>query len=187
MTQHNDHVLKCSQRDISPSLLVPRVQSPFTQPTATLPKMARISILSLPTEIICEIASYLPSDHKAYVFYKFPDGKWTMYIEGAPISMVLAPITSCQTVLLVKSVAAMTRTHPDSWAVLQPRITDPEPLEILDKVGKRPAQRRPGKYWVKEVGEDGWGVVGLDRGRKERAVEEGSEMDGVGQGEVGGT
>ena len=147
--------------------------------------MARISILSLPTEILCEIASYLHPDSKAYVFYKFPAGKWTLYIEGAPISMVLNPITACQTVLLVKSVAAMTRTHPYAWAVLQPRITDPEPLEILDKVGKRPAQRRSGRYWVKEVGEDGWGMVGLDHGRKERAVEEESEMDSVGQDEVG--
>lgn len=132
--------------------------------------MARVNITSLPTEILCEIASYLHPDSKDYVFYKLPDDKWTLYIEGAPISMVLSPITSCQTVLLVKSVAAMTKTHPSSWAVLQPRINDPEPLEILDKVGKLPAKKRPGKYWVKEVGENGWGLVWLDDARDKRAL-----------------
>ncbi len=142
--------------------------------------MARISILSLPTEIICEIASYLHPDSKDYVFYKSPNKEWTMYIEGAPIAMILNPITSCQTVFLVKSMAAMTRTHPCSWAVLQPRISDPEPLEILDKVGEHPAKRRSGSYWVKEVGEDGWGMVWLDHMKTEEAVETGLETNGVG-------
>ena len=82
--------------------------------------------------------------------------------------MVLSPFTSCQTVLLVKSVAAMTRTHPCSWGVLQRRISEPEPLDILDKVGKLPAKKRPGRYWVKEIGEDGWGMVWLDNTREER-------------------
>lgn len=129
--------------------------------------MARINILSLPSEILCEIASYLYSDSKDYVFYKLPNDAWTMYIEGAPISMILSPFTSCHTVLLVKSVAAMTRTHPCSWAVSQPRISDPEPVQILDKVRELPAKKRPGRYWVKEVGEDGWGMVWLDHKRKE--------------------
>lgn len=93
--------------------------------------MARINILLLPTEILCEITSYLHADSKDYVFYKLPNVKWTMYIEGAAIYTIFDPITSGQTVLLVKFVAAMTRLHPCSWAVLQPRIN-----EILDRVGK---------------------------------------------------
>lgn len=133
-------------------------------------KMAT-TIHSLPPEILCEIASYLHPDEKDYVFYKCPSDKWTLYIEGAPLSMILNPITSCQTVLLVKSVtASITRTHPCSWAVLQPRINDPEPLEILDKVGKLPAKRRAGKIWVKEVGDNGWGMVWSDDIRNEVGV-----------------
>lgn len=65
----------------------------------------------------------------------------------------------------------MARTHPCSWAVLQPRISVPEPLEILDEVGELRARKRSGKYWVKEVGEYGWGMVWLDDVREERVLE----------------
>ena len=72
------------------------------------------------------------------------------------------PITSCLTVLLVKSVAAMVRTHPYSWAVVQPRMCDPELLDILDKVGTLPVKKRRGKNWAKEVGDGGWVMVWLE-------------------------
>ena len=74
----------------------------------------------------------------------------------------------------------MTRTHPCSWAVLQPRISEPEPLKILDKLGKLHAKKRSGRYWIKEVGENGWGMVWLDNMRREKAPEDWSETSDSG-------